>query len=193
MLVHGHELREPRHTSYVSKGLSSINNYYSWLLSNGMERLRQRWDKNWQIRDMHLWKLPNMKANFWFIITFALSVLLTVIAVFFRDRGLFLLHGYELGLINTIKPEAFEAYKDIYQSKGILLFLGLIFSTIALFLQSRINLRIPNSLSLALRIVNWLVCIVFLVNCIFYVILPKRLFWIPGQRWIELRKNNQLL
>lgn len=65
------------------------------------------------------------------------SLTITFIAFFARDRFLFFLHSYDVSLLNSTKVEAFEAYKNIYKSKLVLILLGLFLCATSTFITNR--------------------------------------------------------
>jgi hypothetical protein len=116
-----------------------------------------------------------MKINRLFFISLFILMLATTTILFFRDRFLFFLHGYEKELLKITSVEAVKAHAQIYKSKILILVGGLILSIITLFFSRKLLSQNEYLIYEIIYGVCILIVIVFLINCFFLFFLPKRL------------------
>jgi hypothetical protein len=100
-------------------------------------------------------------------------ILATVIAVFFLNKFLFYIHGYNIDLTKDASVEAFAAYKAIYKSKVVFVIAGLVLSVILLLFARKLTLVNPLFIYTVVYGICWLMAITFLIFCVFFIILPK--------------------
>lgn len=114
-----------------------------------------------------------MKLNIYFFISFLVMLALTIIVVFFLNKFLFFIHGFDMNSTNNTTVDTFKAYKTIYKSKVLIIISGLIISIILLVFARKLSLQNPYwEYQLAYGIC-WVITIIFIILNIFLVFLPK--------------------
>jgi hypothetical protein len=114
-----------------------------------------------------------MKLKVLFILSFTIMILVTVIAVFFLNKFLFLIHGYSMNLTESTSAQAFEAYKTIYKTKVLLIVVSLVISIILLVVARKSTLQNPIFSYKIIYGISWLMTIIFSILCALFIILPK--------------------
>jgi hypothetical protein len=109
-----------------------------------------------------------MKLTVFVYVSFIIMLILAVIALFFQNKFLFFLHGYDSSLIGDTKVESFIAYKNIYKSRLLLYVIGFLSSLVALFFSNKSNSKLIFTISLLLGLL-------FLAMIFFYFFLPKKI------------------
>lgn len=84
-----------------------------------------------------------MKLNIYFFISFLVMLALTIIVVFFLNKFLFFIHGFDMNSTNNTTVDTFKAYKTIYKSKVLIIISGLIISIILLVFARKLSLQNP--------------------------------------------------
>jgi hypothetical protein len=114
-----------------------------------------------------------MKSNILFFISFILMILISIIVVFFLNRFLFFIYGYNVDPSIGPTAEAAQAYKAIYNSKVFIELVGLILSIVLLFFARKLTLQNPHLFYCVIYATCWLITIIFSILGIFFIILPK--------------------
>lgn len=116
-----------------------------------------------------------MRLNILFFSFFILSLALAMILIFYQNRVLFYLHGYDRGLINAYTAESFAAYKAVYKTKIVLLFVGFFLSLITWLLSLKVTVGQYPIIHKILQWGSFAIMVLFLVLICMFYILPKRL------------------
>ena len=84
---------------------------------------------------------------------FLVSIFISTINFFFRDKFLFYLHGYDPSLLNNNTVESFNAYKDIHSDKPVLISISFVLVSVSAFVTKKYRL---NNASEFLKIIFFL-------------------------------------
>ena len=114
-----------------------------------------------------------LRTNMFFIISVAVMALLVVIVVFFLNKFLYVLHGYDTNSANTVDVRSFKVYKVIYRTKVIVVFIGFLLSIAELIYARRVLLQYPNFGYTILYGICWLIVAIFVLACLALIFLPK--------------------
>jgi hypothetical protein len=114
-----------------------------------------------------------MKSSFFFIFSFILMLAISVMVVFFLNEFLFFIHGYTVDTSKTANVETFEAYKNIYKSKIVIIVVSLIMSIVLLLFARYQSLHNPFLIYKIIYAFCWIFVITFFVLCCLLVFLPK--------------------
>jgi hypothetical protein len=118
-----------------------------------------------------------MKPNTFFFISFIIMIFVAIIAVFFLNRFLFFIYGYNIDPTKGATVEAFQAYKAIYKTKVFLVVSGLVLSIILVFFARKLTLQSPHLIYNVVYATCWLSTSIFTIICIFFIILPTGPFF----------------
>lgn len=117
-----------------------------------------------------------MKQGTILVLLFVLSVLFLVITMFYYNRFLFFLHGYDKDLLKSTEVEAFVAYKKIYHSKFILFIVSVVTSVVAFAVTHKYLKRDKgNVVYRVIYIVEGVISFVLFINLLAFFLFPKRL------------------
>lgn len=109
------------------------------------------------------------------ILLFLVSLSFSIITIFFRDRFLFYLYGYDSSLLNNTTVEAFEAYKSIYNGKLFLILASISVTGVSALITRRHRLMSGNTYVRIIFLVEIAVALILLIILLMYFALPKRL------------------
>jgi hypothetical protein len=114
-----------------------------------------------------------MKPNIFFICSFILNILVTIMAVFFLNKFLFFIYGYDINISRGNSAEAFEAYRNIYKSKVSVILASIIISFILLFFARKLSIQNPYLVYKIIYGICGLIAIVFIILYTIMIILPN--------------------
>ena len=114
-----------------------------------------------------------MKYKVLFFISFFMLLALAVLVLFFLNKFLFLIHGFDMNSTKNTTAETFKAYKTIYKSKLLVMVLGLILSIVSLLFARKISVQNPCWKYHFLYIICWLFTLIFTLLNVFLFVLPK--------------------
>lgn len=106
---------------------------------------------------------------------FLVSIFISTINFFFRDRFLFYLHGYDPSLLDSDKAEAFNAYKTIHGDKLFLILVSFIIVSVSAFITKRYSIGNASKILKPIFLIEILLGFLLLALLFVYFILPKRL------------------
>lgn len=119
-----------------------------------------------------------MSLRTWYIILVILFISCSIGFLFFRERILFFLYGYEQNLIKAVTPESFAAYKKIALGKKFFMWLSLVLAiacTAASYHIKRSQLDINPYLVSVIFYVALIVSILLLVGAFLSFFIPTRI------------------
>jgi hypothetical protein len=108
-------------------------------------------------------------------IILTLDVVLFIIVFFFFNRFLFILHGYDVSLIDSTSIESFKAYQEIYTSKLPILMTLFILSIICFYWTIRLSKSMNKWMYAFLFLAVGTITFISSVGLFFYFFLPSRL------------------
>lgn len=112
-----------------------------------------------------------------FCVGFVLVTLfLLIVVLFFRDRVLFLLAGYDYKLAKSTSVEAFKANAAIYKWRMVLFGLTFLSATASIILCRRMEKISPHWGYTAGKFLGIAACILMTIIFIIHLIIPKRVF-----------------
>jgi hypothetical protein len=117
--------------------------------------------------------IGHLKKTYPIILT--LDVVLFIIVFFFFNRFLFILHGYDVSLIDSTSIESFKAYQEIYTSKLPILMTLFILSIICFYWTIRLSKSMNKWMYAFLFLAVGTITFISSVGLFFYFFLPSRL------------------
>lgn len=109
-----------------------------------------------------------MKLTVFVYFSFIIAISLAVITLFYQNKILFIIHGYDSSLIGNTDVESFIAYKNIYKSRLLLYVIGFSSSLLAIFFSNKTNNKL-------ITIISLLIGLLFLTMIFLYFFLPKKM------------------
>ena len=101
-----------------------------------------------------------------------IAITLVIAFLFFRDPFLFFINGNYIHLAKTTTAESFEAYKQIYTSKVVIVIFETLLSLITLLISRKL---LSSKKYFVYKLSFWVslvIAIVFLVQCFGFILLP---------------------
>jgi|SRR5579863_1732843 len=115
-----------------------------------------------------------VKLNVFVVLSFLVTILLTIIVVCFLNKFLLLVYGYRQDMIESMRPESFEAYRAIFKPKIFVVLASFLMSIILLVFARKLSVQNPRLIYFVIYGASWVILIIYLVILALFFIVPKR-------------------
>jgi hypothetical protein len=119
-------------------------------------------------------KMNKVPFTIIYSIILTLNLALFIIVFFFFNQVLFILHGYDVNLIDSSSVDSFSAFKEIYSSKLPVLLSLLTFSTTSFWWTIRLRNRMSKWLYAFLFLSVGIIAILSVAVVFLYFVIPSR-------------------